>query len=305
MATFNTVQSRVTNLVGSNVSISSTEIQQIIAAEHDTILNDNTWADRRAEAVLPLVGPYSAGTISTVGTAVTGTNTVFTALMVGRYLRVSLATQYYLITAVADTTHLTIEAAVPAGDVTNSTYTIFQTVYTLPSNCERITSIRYQLPLQDTPLQELNRIDPYRSVTSDIPFRYSYRELSSAGYRQIEVWPTPTSAVLLRFDYFKTNAPPILGVSWSNDTTSPLYRSDVLVWKSAETAAYLLFSKTGDQSWAVLSERYHNNYNESLLGAKLDDLGKNSPAHKIRDTAYRAWPLYDTSWSIDHDAQPW
>lgn len=303
-ATFNSVQTRVTNLVGSSPQISSTQIQQIIQAEHDTILNDNSWAERKAESTLATVAPYTTGTLSTSGTTVTGVGTTWTSAMVGRYLKVGTYTEYFLITAFTSATSLTIERAVPQGDIAaGSTYEIFQNVYTLPSDCERITSMVYQTPIHDTTRQDLDRIDPYRTYRSSIPTHRIFRELSSTGLRQIELWPVPSAAVLIRFQYLKKNDTPTTGSSWSADTTYPLYRADILVWKSGETAAYFLFSKTGDQSWAVLAERYHNNYNESLSGARLDDLAKNSSASKIRDVLYSGLPYYGpgSDFSLDHD----
>jgi hypothetical protein len=66
--------------------------------------------------------PYTAGTISTSGTAVTGTGTSFTASMVGGSLVTTSPAVAYAISAVADGTHLTLASS--AGTQTNVSYTI-------------------------------------------------------------------------------------------------------------------------------------------------------------------------------------
>ncbi len=133
-------------------------------------------------------------------------------------------------------------------------------------------------------------------MTSSIPSAYAYVEMTSTGYRQIEIYPVPSAAVLLRFQYLKTN-------TLVNGTDTPLYRADVLVWKSGASAAYLLLAKTGDAAWAQLAQSYTAEYDKSLLGAKLDDLGKNSPASRIRDVYWKF--AFPSDLAISHDFYGW
>lgn len=54
---------------------------------------------------------YTTGTVTTLaaaGTAVTGSGTTWTSAMIGRYIRITTEGNWYPITAVTDTTHLTI-----------------------------------------------------------------------------------------------------------------------------------------------------------------------------------------------------
>ena len=297
MATLTTIETRVTNLVGSNVALSSTEILEIIQAEHDTILNDWSWGDRKEDSTLSTVGVYNTGTITTSGTSVTGTGTTFTSDMVGRYIRFSSQTQYFLITAYTSATAITIETSIPSGDLTNQAYVIFKNRFSLPSNCERITSMVYQTRLLEVPNEDIDRVDPWRSALSTIPTSYSHVEKDSSGNRQVEIWPVPNTTILLRFSYLKTN-------TLISGTDIPLYRADILVWKAATTAVYNLLAKTGDQSWAQLAIAYDAQYQKALQGAIMDDLGKNSVAHKIRDIYRPYWPGVD-DFSISHDTLPW
>lgn len=286
-----TIRTRVQNLVGSHSSILVTEIDQIIQADHVTILNDNTWSERKTQGTITTVGPYTTGTVSIVNAAVTGLGTVFTQAMVNRWFRFGTQVQFFKITAVADATHLTIEQAVPEGSNGPGVYAIFQHVYTLPTDCERITSIVHQQRLREASYEDFDRLDPYRSTTATWPEAYCFREQDSAGTRQIELWPTPSTGVLLRMNYLRANTLSDARGGW------PLYRTDVLVWKAAASCAYLLYAKTGDQAWIDLAKEYIAQYDKSLQGARLDDLSKNSPAHRIRDVVYTPWgtagPYYD------------
>jgi hypothetical protein len=295
MASFSTIQTRVSNLVGANVAISSTEIQQIIQAEHDTILGDNSWADRKKQGTITTAAPYTTGTIAVSGTTVTGDSTVFTSAMVGRWIRPGTEAEYYKITAFGGVTSLTIETAISNTIAAGTGYSIFQHIYALPSDAERITSIASLYPIVETSRQDIDRWDPYRSTTEDHPTHYAYAELSSTNIRQIEFWPTPAAAALIRFQYLKTN-------TLSDGADVPLYRSDVLVWKSAASCAFLLYAKTGDDNWMQLADRYTIQYDRSLTGARLDDIGKNSPAHKIRDVY--GYQYLSGDYNIDHDIGP-
>lgn len=291
-----TVIKRVRNLVGGNAAISETELNELIDGEHVGILGDNSWAERKAQGLITTTAPYSTGTITTTGIAVAGVGTTWTSSMVNSYLRPGDRTEYYTVVGFSGVTSLTLERAIAGGDISAETYQIFKTIYTLPTDCERITSLTYQDKLAETTRQHLDRIDPYRSTTGSVPEMYCYVETDTDMTRQIEIWPVPSAAVLLRFQYLKLN-------DLTAPTDAPLYRSDVLVWKSAMSAAYLLYAKTGDTNWVDLADRYSAQYEKSLVGARLDDLGKNSASHRIRDVYYRHRALF--SQYVDHDVWPW
>lgn len=294
---FSTIRTRVQYLLGTNVAISTAELNALINAEHEGILGDNPWAEKKAESTITTIAPYSTGTVSTTSTAVTGSGTTFTSAMVGRYIRFGTDQTYYKITAFGSVTGLTIETAVASGDVSaGSTYSIFKNVYALPSDLDRILSMAYRDPLTEITRQDLDRLDPDRTVTATDPRYWCMRELDSSNVRQVELWPVPTGAVLVRFQYTKTN-------TLSSDSDVPLYRSDVLVWKSAASGAYLLYAKTGDEAWINLGDRFLQNFERQLSSALLDDVGRNSPNHRVRDVLYdpvRGGPYYDrdNSWGL-------
>ena len=114
MANRGTIRSQVLNLVASNSMITSANVNDIIDAEHDTILNDYSWTRRRIDTMVETVSAYSTGTLSTSDATVTGSSTVWTAAFVGRYIRIGSNTFFHRITARASDTSISIEEALPS-----------------------------------------------------------------------------------------------------------------------------------------------------------------------------------------------
>lgn len=272
--------------------IVTADIQAIIQAEHITLLEDYSWSRRKQDTLITLIATTTTGTVTTSGTTVTGSGTSFTSSMVNQFIRIGSNTFYHLITGFTSTTVITIEAALPADITTATAYTIFQHLYTLPSDFGRITNVMSDIRLTEWARSEIERVDPYRSVTGTRPDIYTTRGPNSSNVFQIEFWPVPSSAQTIRIEYLRTN-------TLTNSTDVPLYRSDILVWKSAESAAFFLHGKTGDAAWLALADRYHQRFAESMQSAREDDLGRFSVPAYVRDKAY-SFGRGDDFW-IDRD----
>jgi len=285
--------------------ITSTDVTAIIQAEHDTILNDYSWSFRKTDTLITgkaaVTGSAGStgGTVTTSGTTVTGIGTNFTNAMVSMYIRIGSNTYFYRITAVASATSLTMEAAMGTDVTTAAGYTIFQHLYDLPSDFGRVTNITSDVRLVEWSRNDIDRIDPYRSSTATSPSVYSIRgpdpTITPTLNFMIEFWPVPSSARAMRIEYLKQN-------TLVNSTDVPLYRSDVLVWKSAESAAFFLHGKTGDQAWLVLADRYHQRYGEALQGSREDDLGRYAAASYVRDKAWDINAGRDDSFYLNRDS---
>src|SRR3990167_6449388 len=202
MTTRASIHTRVSRLIGDNAMISSSEINDIISAEHDTLLNDFPWSQRKLDTVITTSATYSTGTLSTSGTAVTGASTVWTAAFVGRYLRVGSNTFFHRITARTGDTAITIEAALPSDAAALSTYTIFRHRYNLPSDFGRVLNATCDVRLGEWSRADIDRIDPYRTSTATRPDVYTIHGLdpdtSGSQIVQIEFWPVPSSAQAIR-----------------------------------------------------------------------------------------------------------
>ena len=296
MATKSQIRTRVLYLLSNHSMISATDIDNLIPAEHEEVLDTYSWSARKEETTITLTANYSTGSVSgsSGSTTLTGSSTVWTSGMANRWIRIGSDSFYFKISNVASATSLTLETALVADVAASTSYTIFQHVYSLPSNFERVLSITSDVKMNEWTQQDLDRLDPYRSSTASRPYVYSLRGLNSSSYYDMEVWPIPSAASILRLDYLKTS-------SLTNDTDVPPYRGDILVYRVAQAGASFLHARTGDAAWLNLADRYQVHYKESLEEAIEDDLAKNSSASYIRDAA-----LTDVTpggdWFIDHDS---
>lgn len=301
MATRSSIRTSALNLLANHSMLTSTNMNDLITANHQQILNDFGWTRRKVETILNTTGTYSTGTVSgsSGSTSITGSSTVWTSGFVDRYIRIGDNTFYHRITAVGSNTSLTIEGTdgLPAAVAAGTSYTIFRHIYDLPNNFGRILSVATDVGLVETTHQFLDRLDPYRSGTASRPDRFCIvgvdsPEASSGNY-QIEFYPVPSSASTVRIFYLRTN-------DLDEDTDEPLYRSDVLVYRIAESGAHFLYARTGDKSWLDLADRYHDRYKESLEGALNDDLAKSSPVTHIKDALLET--THGDDWYINRDA---
>lgn len=294
--TLSTITTRVKNLLANNGMITDAEVQLIIRAEHETILNDYSWSRRKRDQIINTVATYTTGTLLTSGTTATGSGTAWTGFA-SRFLRVGANTFFHRISSVASDTSMTLEQALPADAAAGSTYTIFRHVYSLSSDFGRSTNVTSDTRLVQVSREEIDRIDPYRTTTGTRPEVYTIRGLDGAGSDgtgnfEIEFWPVPSSVQAIRLEYLQTD-------DISATTDQPLYRADVLVYKAAEACCFFLLARTGDQAWQALSDRYHQRYQEQLEGAKQDDLARFSAVGHVRD-AWAEGQRGDTFW-IDKD----
>ena len=295
MATKSTIRTRILALAANHAMVTSTNVDTLLDTDHEEILEAHSWTRRKAEGLITTVAPYSTGTVSgsASSTTLTGASTVWTSSMANRFIRIGSGVFYLKISSVESNTSLTLEAALPAAVSASTTYSIFQHVYALPSDFGRLTSITSDSRLVESSQEDLDRLDPYRNATSTYPERYSIRGLDTSSNYEIEFYPVPSSATIIRFDYLKTNS------LASSDSSSPLYPSEVLIWKSAESAACFLFARTGDQAWTVLADRYHLRYQEALANAVETDLLRYSPAGHVRDSTTDGSVSDD--FNLDHD----
>lgn len=295
MATKAQIRTNVLSLLSNNDMIASDDVDALMVADHREILDSYSWSRRKGDSLLTMVAPYSTGTITSSSTTITGTDTTFTSAMVGRFLRTSSSTFFTRITGFTSTTEITIESALPS-EVTDASFTIFKHRYNLPTDFGRVISLVSDVYMREASRTDLDNIDPYRSTTATYPELYTLLGLdpdtSGSQIFQTEVWPVPSTATQLRLHYLKAN-------NLSSDSDEPLYRSDVLVWKTAESSCYFLHGKTGDAAWLALSDRFHVRYLESFQAAREDDIGKFSPSWHVKDSMHMG--VHGDDFYLDHD----
>jgi hypothetical protein len=181
-------------------------IDDAVNQRYTAILDALSWRRQRVEGVLQLVAPYDTGTLSVTagGSSVTLTGGTFTSSMTGRAIRVAGRNEYYEFTHSSGTTG-TLDRGYEGATASGLSYSIFQTVYALPSKCRVLESIRsFDLgPLESQGRREFNETAGARQ-TFGTPLAYSRFMDTDGGSpaMMVELYPVPDAAIGLPFTYF-------------------------------------------------------------------------------------------------------
>ncbi len=114
-----------------------------INARYRQILDANDWRRLIKTGTLQTVAVYETGTITIANgaTSGTGSGTTFTAGMTGRKIRPEGRNESYVFTYVSAGA-FTIDRAYEGDDLSAGAFKIFKSIYALPSDCERLESVR-------------------------------------------------------------------------------------------------------------------------------------------------------------------
>lgn len=202
---FGTLARRVMTLSGGRIS--NLDAKTLLNQKMSELSESYSWSWLKSDALITTKAVKNTGTVqvTNAGTSIVGTGTPFTSTDVGSYIRVALDVSFYRVTAVVGQT-LTIETGYAGANATLQAYTLFANIYSLASDCRRILTPVFWRKLEEATLEELGYLDPMRTSQADVPTRFAYRGITSAGVQQIEVWPIPTSAVAFRYSYLRTIA---------------------------------------------------------------------------------------------------
>lgn len=178
------------------------------------------WNFLRSREAIATIPDITDGTVSVTsgGTAVTGTSTNFLAAHVGRFIQFEGANDWYEITARSGTTAITIGTAYQGtSDLVDGTYVMRQFFYSLSASADRILDIKnWNTPLKfvetDPRNLDARRPNPQSSGTSSAFIAYGY---DSVGSIRISPYPFPNDGRLLEFRTFKR----LSDLSSDSDTT--------------------------------------------------------------------------------------
>lgn len=202
---------------------------------YEHLLDAHTWSFLNVEALVKLLAPYNAGTATvTNGLAtVQGAATVWTAGMANRYFRCGDSFVFYKISSVDAVTQVaTLEATFGEASAALQPYTIFKHVYTKPTDCKHIRSIRYDYNLPQVTKDYLDTLEPERSSTGQ-PFYWTMHDEDT-----FEIWPVPDANYTLRMYYRRQ----IADLNDSTNTSALL--PERLILKHAQIAAYQQMAST-------------------------------------------------------------
>lgn len=277
MAVLSDITSRVLNLLGSDANLPTTEAESIVQTRYEDLYEAYHWERRRRDFTLSLVAQVESTsttlvTVTEGDATVTSAGTPFTSGMAGRQIQIGDELQYFFVRTFTDTANLELgdgennELVWPRATSTSSSWRIFQTLYTLPSTADEVLTLSSGNFLLGEGFQngggrpELDRLDPDRSDTNSEPTNWFYAGEDSSNVPEVEVWPVPTAAILLRGQYVRKA--PTLAASTNIDLPVPL-----LVYGSIADCANMLFNKQGvteSDHWKHVSLMYERKLREVL-----------------------------------------
>ena len=269
MATLSAISTAVQRNVAGKIT--QAEADAFIQTSFSQIWEAHEWHARRVEALIALVADYSTGTLTaTQGSdTLVGVGTTWTSAMVGRWIRIGHSNELYQVTAYASATGLTIES--PTGGTgwqsattTGASYVIFQHVFKLAADVEQVLLPTREYALHETTREQIDALDP-RRISTGTTMAWAPRELASDGAYQIELWPRPNVAGVMRVPYLKKA--PTLGQS-----TDVLLRQDPIEYLASHKAALFVLAKHGDARYDQLATRYWNLYAGDPMDKKLGAL---------------------------------
>lgn len=172
-----------------------------ISDRYLSILDKLDWQRQAVEGTIQTVAPYETGTVSLTNgsNSVTGTGTTFTSAMTGRQFTASGRDEAYTFTYVGATSG-TLDRTYEGDTDTESTYSIEQPVYALPSTARLVTAVT---PF-DTgkPLERRSRGELLARIrVSGTPQEWALHMDSSGNLLQVILWPTPDEVTSFRVSY--------------------------------------------------------------------------------------------------------
>lgn len=178
---------------------------RIIPARHEY-----EWMQK--SGFLTLDAAYTTGTVAVDagGTALTGTDTVWTAAMTGRKIWIGSNNDIYTFTYVSPTTATISPSYTGSTAETAATYSIFETDYALAADYDIMTSEpgmyydsgRGRVSMKWYP-EDMHMRRETAQASSDPEYFVTLPEVDSEGHNQVRIIPPSTASRIVRYDYFR------------------------------------------------------------------------------------------------------
>lgn len=259
---------------------------------YQTLLDMNQWSFLKRSALINTVAPYITGTVDVTGTAVTGNGTAWTAGMANRYIRFGDAWEYYKISSVdVGLQTLVIESAVGV-NLTGSNYTIFQRLYSKPTNTKFIIDLSRELLLTERTQEWLDSFDPDRMSTGPPIVWSNYDDAT------LEIYPPSDQVYVVRVNY-KINIADL-----SAETDVPLLPENLIILYAAAAAYRKLAARAEGQNYLKLLPGLQEEFKSAWTAAWETDMSKQTLPQQVTvddgsalPTSVEFWISRDSFWS--------
>jgi len=206
------VENQVNNAV--NVTITSAKVEPIVQTRYELLYDQFIWRARLRDFVLTMTAQVNSEAstlvLVTQGDAtVTSDGTPFASSMVGRQIQVGADRQYYFVASFTATSSIELgtgesaSATWAASTASATSWRIFQTIYTIPSDADEIISLASDVPMEEGNGGRvwLDSLDAERETIDDRPSYWVYAGENTSGVPEVEIWPVPNTPRLLRGQY--------------------------------------------------------------------------------------------------------
>lgn len=211
--TFLEMQDETLALIDSDDTDTRTHVKNFLNRSANEIWRAWPARERRKEAILSTLAPYSTGTvsISVASSTVTGSGTTFPSTYttgLAKFATGYAAPWYYVATRDSGT-QLTLAGTSIWADaaLSGSTYALWQDTYNLESDVDTLIEVRLLSTGNDGPIAITSeaRLDEvaYHPRWSGFPRACAMVPQSSAGLKRIRIWPAPDATYRLSYRYLK------------------------------------------------------------------------------------------------------
>lgn len=289
MADLESVVTDVQAVLGDEGSLSDGSVETLAKLRYADLYALLRWSRSLRDFTISTVAQTSSTEDEDTVTVTNGSATVtvdsdlsgtpFTSGMVGRQMLIGGASNYVFIKTFNSTSSIDIgdgegnDVAWPGDTATDNAWRMFKTLYTLPSNADEVVSLAGQegwIEELDGGRERLDTLDWQRETTNNEPSHWVYAGMDSSHVREIELWPVPSEARILRGQYTRT-APTLSGSS-TIDIHYPL-----LVYGTIVDAARHIMAKHGAseaEMWHQTALTYERKMNEILDVIRLREQDK-------------------------------
>jgi hypothetical protein len=234
------------------------------------------WQMLKLSRQLTTTAPYSTGhvTIDSAG-VVSGTLTVFTSAMVGRWMKVHYADSIFKIASYSGPTSITLEDWTGETLSTVHTYTIFKTIYRVPIEMRMLFDVAYQTSLPKKSQYYFNSIDPSKT-SSGTPLYWADAGVDSSSYLLIEIYPYPDAVYPLRL-YGKSASLTLA------ETDTPIIASDLIEALALISCFRMKDSLQPKSGWDGRLAEQLKWYSELLELNRYEDYSRSAHHEQVKD----------------------
>jgi len=272
-------------------------IKEVLKRRYQTLLSFWPWAVLKGVSYVYTKGTYSTGTVSVSSgsTSVTGSGTTWTSSHEGMFIRFGDERYYYTISSVGGNTSLTISPAYQGvSDLSGSSYTIFQHIYSLPSDVAEVESVVHDVELGKSSRSAMDRFDP-QLITTGPPWLWAPVGEDSSQCQRIRLFPIPDQQYGVRVHYVKK-------IDYSDSATCLLPVD--LVEQFSLVSCYQM-AATRNPSYASLISSAFQQAQMLYQEAKEKDIRQQDLPDQVKDEMFSAGLPKGDDFLSKHDVYWW